>query len=154
KVEAKNPILKVIKEAVIKVIKAIDLKIQRLQTKTIGLQNAQKALENTLTKLKLDNITDWVEKHRDLYEDYFEELYEVKSIISSFERIKDISKKQVRIVEEYKWAWNLFQQDPNFTAEELDYMARVYSGMLDESVENIDALSLVINSFTTQMSDA
>lgn len=154
KAEANNPIVKIIQEAVKKVIIAVDLKIQRLQTKTIGLQNAQKALENTLTKLKLDNITDWVEKHRDLYEDYFEELYEVKSIIAYYERIKDVSEKQLRIVEEYKWAWNLFQQDPNFTTEELDFMARVYSGMLDQSVENIDALSLVINSFTTQMSDA
>lgn len=151
---AQNPILKIIKAAVIKAIKAIDLKIQRLQNKTIGLQNTQKALENTLTKLKLDNITEWVEKHRNLYKDYHDELYKVKVIITYYKRIKDISEKQVKIVEEYKWAWNLFKQDQNFTADELDYMAKVYSGLLDQSVKNIDQISLVVNSFITQMSDA
>lgn len=154
KAEAQNPILEIIRAAVIKVIKAVDLKIQRLQNKTIGLQNAQKALENTLTKLKLDNITEWVEKHRDLYKDYYEELYKVKKIIAYYKRIKDISEKQVKIVEEYKWAWNLFKQDENFTADELDYMAEVYSGLLDQSVKNIDQISLVVKSFATQMTDA
>jgi hypothetical protein len=154
KAEAQIPTLEIIKAAVIKAIKAADLKIQRLQNETIGLQNAKKSLENTLTKLKLDNITEWVEKHRNLYKDYYEELYKVKNIIASYRRIKDISEKQVKIVEEYKWAWNLFKEDENFTADELDYMAKVYSGLLDQSVKNIDQISLVVNSFATQMSDA
>jgi len=47
-------VLEIIKAAVVKVIKAIDLRIQRLQTKTIWLQNAQKVLENKLSKFKLD----------------------------------------------------------------------------------------------------
>src|SRR5699024_8881270 len=139
---AQNPILKIIKAAVIKVIKAIDLKIQRLQNKTIGLQNTQKALENTLTKLKLDNITEWVEKHRNLYKDYYDELYKVKTIITYYKRIKTIAEMQVKIMEEYKWAWNLFKQDDNFTEAELDYMAKVYSGLLDQSVKNIDQIDL------------
>ncbi len=33
-------------------------------------------------------------------------------------------------------------------------MATVYSGILDETAKNIDQIFLVINSFTTQMSDA
>ncbi len=57
-------------------------------------------------------------------------------------------------MEEYKWAWNLFKKDENFTADELEYMAKVYSGLLDQSVKNIDQISLVVNSFVTQMSDA
>lgn len=151
---AQNPILKIIKAAVIKAIKAIDLKIQRLQNKTIGLQNTQKAIENTLTKLKLDNITEWVEKHRKLYKDYYDELYMVKTIITYYKRIKAIAEMQVKIMDEYKWAWNLFKQDDNFTEDELDYMGKVYSGLLDQSVKNIDQIDLVVNSFVTQMSDA
>ena len=38
------PILEIIRQAVIWVIKAVDLMIQRLQNKTIWLQNAQKVL--------------------------------------------------------------------------------------------------------------
>lgn len=151
---AQNPIVAIIKAAVIKVIKAVDLKIQRLQNKTIWLQNAQKTLENSLSKLKLDNIADWVEKQKILYKDYYEELYKVKAIIAYYDRIRDISEKQLRIVEEYQWAWNLFKQDEHFTADELNYMAEVYSGLLDQSTKNIDQIFLAVNSFTTQMSDA
>lgn len=147
-------ILEIIKAGVKKVIKAVDLKIQRLQNKTIWLQNAQKTLENTMSKLKLDEISDWTEKQRTLYKDYYDELAKVKSIITYYRRIKDITKKQVRLVKEYQRAWNLFRQDKHFTANELNYMSKVYSGILDETAQNIDMILLVINSFQTQMSDA
>lgn len=152
--KAQIPIAEIIKAAVVKVIKAVDLKIQRLQNKTIWLQNAQKTLENTMSKLKLDEITDWVEKQKQLYKDYYEELQKVKAIISYYKRIKEITEKQVRLVEEYKRAWGLFKQDKHFSTEELSYMSRVYSGILDESVKNLDQIFVVINSFQTQMSDA
>ena len=148
------PIIGVIKVAVKKVIKAIDLRIQRLQNKTIWLQNAQKKIENTLSKLKLDEISDWTQKQRDLYRDYYEELTKVKSIITYYQLIRDVTQKQVRLVNEYDRAWTLFQQDSHFNKPELDYMQKVYSGILDESVKNIDQIFLILDSFTTQMSDA
>jgi len=147
-------ILEIIKSGIKKVIKAVDLQIQRLQNKTIWLQNAQKTLENTLSKLKLDEISDWTERQKTLYKDYFGELAKVKSIISYYQRIREITQKQVRLVEQYQRAWNLLRQDKYFTADELGYMAKVYSGILDESAKNLDQIFLVINSFTTQMSDA
>lgn len=147
-------ILEIIKAAVKKVIIAVDLKIQRLQNKTIWLQNAQKALENAMSKLKLDEISDWTEKQRTLYKDYYEELAKVKSIITYYQRIKDIIRKQVRLVEEYQRAWGLFRLDKHFTANELDHMANVYSGILDETDKNTDLIFLAIKSFQTQMSDA
>ena len=58
------------------------------------------------------------------------------------------------MVNEYKAAWALFRQDKNFTTEELDFMYNIHTGMLDESLKNIDQLFLVTNAFTTQMSDA
>ncbi|KIO54343.1 hypothetical protein [Flavobacterium hibernum] len=148
------PILEIVKAVAKKVIKAIDLRIQKLQNKTIWLQNAQKKIENILSKLKLDEISDWTQKQKELYKNYYEELAKVKSIITYYQRIKDISEKQVRLVDEYERAWNLFQKDAHFNTSELDYMQSVYSGILDESLKNIDQIFLVLDSFTTQMSDA
>lgn len=148
------PILEIVKAVAKKVIKAIDLRIQKLQNKTIWLQNAQKKIENILSKLKLDEISEWTQKQKDLYKNYYEELAKVKSIITYYQRIKDISKKQVRLVDEYERAWNLFQKDAHFNASELNYMQSVYSGILDESLKNIDQIFMVLDSFTTQMSDA
>ena len=137
-----------------KVIIAIDIAIQKLQNKTIWLQEAQKQLENTMSKLKLDQISDWVEKQRVLYKDYYEELQKVKTIIAYYQRIKDVTVKQLQLVQAYKKAWALFRQDKHFTAAEIAYMGKVYEGMVDGSLKNIDQIMMVINSFATQMTDA
>ena len=152
--QAQIPIAEIIKAAVKKVIIAVDLKVQRLQNKTIWWQNAQKTLENTMSKLHLDDISDRVEKLRKLYADYFEELRKVKTALTYYQRVRDIINQQAQVVREYQAAWALFKQDRHFTADERDYMFDVYSGMMDESVKNIDGLFLVINAFATQMSDA
>lgn len=151
---AQIPILEIIKAAVKKVIKAVDLKIQRLQNKTIWLQNAQKTLENKMSKLKLTEISDWSKKQKELYAKYFDELWKVKNAISSYQAVRDIIKKQAQLVQEYAKAFNLSKQDKNFTAGELDYMQKVYTGILDESIKNIDQIQLVLNAFATQMTDA
>ena len=148
------PIVGVITTAIKKVILAIDLRIQRLQNKTIWLQNAHKKLENTLSKLKLGEISQWTQKQKDLYKNYYEELMKVKSIISYYQRIRDITQKQVRLVDEYDRAWNLIKQDPHFNMAELEYMHKVYSGIINESLKNIDQIFLILDSFTIQMSDA
>lgn len=152
--QAQIPIVDIIKAAVKKVIKAADLQIQRLQNKTIWLQNAQKTLENKMSQLKLNEIRDWVQKQKKLYEDYFEELKKVKSAIANYKRVKDIIEMQVAMVNEYRGAWALFRQDKNFTPDELEYMLNIYTGMMDESIKNIDQLFMVVNAFTTQMADA
>jgi hypothetical protein len=151
---AQIPISQIITEGIKKVIKAVDLQIQRLQNETIWLQNAQKKLENTMSKLKLDEISDWVERQRKLYDDYFQELWKVKAAISNYHRVKEIIEMQLHIVKEYKAAYALFKQDKNFTPEEIVYMYKVYTGILDESLKNLDQIYVVINSFATQMSDA
>ncbi len=143
-------ILEIIKAA----INAADLVVQQIQNETIVLQNAQKELENITTKLDLDEITDWVTKIRDLYADYYKELETVKNIISDYDKIKGLVEMQSRIVSEYNSAYALFKQDKHFSVTELDYMANVYSGILDQSLKNLDQALLVINSLTISMTDA
>ncbi|RZK10445.1 MAG: conjugal transfer protein TraI [Flavobacterium sp.] len=151
---AQVAILEVIKAGVKKVVKAVDLKIQRMQNETIWLQNAQKVMENQLSKLKLTEISNWTERQKELYSKYYADLWKVKSAITYYQRIKDITTKQVFLVEQYRKAWTLAQQDKNFTAQELAYISSVYSGILNESVKNLDQILLVVNSFKTQMTDA
>lgn len=147
-------IAKIIQEGIKKVIRAVDLQIQRLQNETIWLQNAQKAIENTLSKLKLEEISDWVEKQRVLYADYFDELHRVRSVIAYYRKVKGIIDRQVKIVEQYKSSFALFKQDDHFTPDEIAFMGRVYTGIFEESLQNLDRLLMVINSFVTTMTDA
>jgi|SRR5436190_6358575 len=151
---AQIPVLDIIKQGITKVIKAVDLKIQRLQNETIWLQNAQKVLENKMSELRLTEISDWVEKQKTLYAKYFDELWRVKAALAYYYKVKGIIGKQAQLVDEYKAAWALFKQDKNFTTDEVNYMQQVYSGIMEESIKNLDQLFLVINAFATQMSDA
>jgi hypothetical protein len=154
KINAQIPILDIIKAGITKVIKAVDLEVQRLQNQTVVLQSAQKAVENAMSELHLNEITGWVQQQKDLYSDYYNSLWQVKTIITYYHRVKDISTKQAQLVAQYKQAWGMLKKDKHFTADEINYMSQVYSGILDETVKNIEQLTMVINSLTTQMSDA
>lgn len=150
---AQDPIAEIIKQAITKVIVAVDLKIQRLQTKTIWLQNAQKVVEITMSKLKLDEIGGWVQKQKDLYQNYFDELWKVKDVLSYYHKIREITEQEIALVNQYHKAWNGVTQDKHFTSDEISYMGQVYTGIIEQSVKNLDQIGLVINSFITQMSD-
>ena len=152
-VKAQFVIGEVIKLTVTKVIKAIDLKVQRMQNKTIWLQNTQKVIENQMSKTKLSEISGWTEQQKQLYSSYYTELWKIKSAIANYQRIKDITLKQAALVSEYKQAWNLFRQDSHFNPQELSYMQQVYSGILDASVKNLDEIMLVVSPTKTQMTD-
>jgi hypothetical protein len=143
----------IIKAAVDKVIKAVDLEIQRWQTQTIELQNAQKILENAMSQAELDSITNWVQQQQALYQEYYNELWQVKHVIADYNKVKSIVGLQEKILSEYHSAYALFKQDKNFTAGELSYMYNVYSGILSESSKNVSQLLLVVNAFVTQMTD-
>ena len=147
-------ISQVISAGVKRVIKAVDLRIQRLQNRTIWLQNAQKTIENSLTKFKLDEITSWSAKHKDQYQQYYQELLQVKSILRLYSRIKDAIEKQVLLVKEYGRIWRLLRKDRQFTTAELTYMGEVYAGILAKSLKNIEFIQLATRSFSFQMTDA
>lgn len=152
--EAANPWAAIIKAAIKKVVKAVDLMIQRRQNKVIRLQNAQKAIENTMAKLQLDEITDWVKKQRDLYKKYYDELKKVKAVIAYYFKIKQIADKNSQLVEQYKRVWGLISEDKHFTSQERNYIFQVYVGILENSAKNVDLLKMIVESLTMQMTDA
>ena len=136
------------------VINAADLVIQQVQNETIVLQNAEKEITNVMSKLELDDITDWVQKQKDLYQEYYNELATVKDLISGYDKLKGLVQMQGRIVSEYQSAYSLFRQDKHFTVSELDFMFNIYSGIVDQSLKNLDQALLVVSSLETSMTDA
>ncbi|GGF42645.1 conjugal transfer protein TraI [Echinicola rosea] len=146
-------ILEIIRKGVKKAIVAIDLKIQRMQNNTIWLQNAQQVLENALNKLKLEEIAEWGERQKELYGDYYDGLWKVKSTISQYQKVRDIAEKQGRLVSEYQKAWQHITASGQFSAEELRWMEKVYLGILDHSVRNLEEVLGVVSAFNLKMDD-
>ena len=153
KVSAQFVISTVLNETVGKVIRAIDLEVQKAQNQTIWLQNAQKTIENQLNQMKLSQIAGVSQQQQTLFSNYYQELFKVKDIINDYEQVRNITLEQEALVKEYQSAWSLTQQDKHFSVSELQYIATVYSGILKASINNLDQLLNLVNSFKTQMSD-
>lgn len=84
-----------------KVIKAIDIKVQKLQNETLWLQQAQQLAEQELSKAKLSEIAGWQRQLSDLYAGYFAELRFTKSSIAGMAQVKRIFEMQQEVVIEY-----------------------------------------------------
>lgn len=152
-VRAQIPILDIINAAVKKVIVATDLEIERMQTETIESQNAEKALENDMAQSELTDITGWVQQQRDLFSEFYTELWNIKNAIATYEEVKDMIEKQGAIVAGYKQVYATLGKDSHFSPNELTAMYGVLSGILNQSVQNIGRLTTVITALVTQMGD-
>ncbi len=151
--QAHAGIIGLIKAVLTKAIKAADLAVQKKQNRVLDLQNAQKKLENAMAKQKLSEITDWAQKQKEQYQRYFDELKKVKDAIRDYQRVKDIIQMQLRITTEYGKVWELIKKDKNFTAKELQYMQKVYTNLLNRTLQNVKQLRNITTSYSTQMSD-
>ncbi|WP_237722173.1 TraG family conjugative transposon ATPase [Sediminibacterium roseum] len=147
-VPAQIPIIGTI---VAKVIKAIDLKVQKIQLQTMWLQNAQKEMENKLHALKLDEIRSWTDKQRAQYDNYFKELETVRSSVLRFQQAAGIVESQVDIVKEYNEARRLLSVRSLYTASEMQQIGVMHSGILKRSLACLDQLALA--SGKTSMTD-
>lgn len=154
KASAQIPIVSIISSAIKKVIVALDLQVQRLQNKTIVLQNAEANLENSMSLGNLNDINSWLTKEKSLYSEYYKELQTVKQAITDYDEVKQAVTQQEELVKEYKSAYSLFHQDKHFSATELSNMATIYNGILQESARNLSEVVLAVTNLSTQMSDA
>jgi hypothetical protein len=146
-------IIDAVQQALIAAIKAADLVVQQAQNATIDLQNAQKELENQLSQLDLGEIGNWEEKIKDIYSDYFTELWKVKTVLADFKQITGIIAQQKDLVDEYKQAYTRIQQDNHFSPSEVTYAYNVYSGIISESVKSVSQIVNILTDFSFQMSD-
>jgi len=152
-VRSQAQIIDAIQQALIAAIKAADLAVQQAQNATVDLQNAQKELENQLSQLNLGEIGDWEQKIKDIYSDYFTELWKVKTVITDFKEITGIIAQQKDLLAEYQQAYSRIQQDKHFSPSEVAYAYNVYSGIISESVKSVDQIVNILTSFSFQMTD-
>jgi uncharacterized phage infection (PIP) family protein YhgE len=146
-------IIDAIEDAIKAALMAVDLGIQKVQTETVNLQDAQKALENAMQQTQLGDITSWVQQQKDLFSEYYQELLQVKNALATYDKVVSMIDKQAQLVKDYQTAYAAMQKDSHFSAQEISYIGNVYSGILNQSVENLKQLEMVITALVTQMSD-
>lgn len=100
---------------------------------------------------KVKDITSGNFKLHDLFLDG---LYLVSPEVRKYHRVADIVEYQLRIVKEYKQAYNRFRSSGAFTPEKMEYLAGVYAGLFQDSLGNLDELLLVITARQARMNDS
>lgn len=88
-----------------------------------------------------------------LHKAFLDGLMEVSPTVRNYRRVADITNYQIILVKEYRKAYERFQQDNNFNADELAYLGRVYDNLFKESLRNLDELLTVITAGKARMSD-
>lgn len=144
----------IIHTAVKKVLVATDLEIQRIQTRTIWLQQAEKILENEMTKTRLAQIAGWTWRQEALFQEYYGELTRIKAGIAHYHRLADVFTDQEQLLRESSAALRLFVGENNFSAAEKQEIRKVYTGILQATNKDLDQLYLLLTASLTRMGDA
>ena len=152
-VRAQIPIIDIIGTLAKKVVVAIDLKVQELQTETIELQAAEKQLENSMEDTELGDIIGWVRGEEQLYASYYQELWQVKAVIGAYKRVAGMLDKESQIAREYQQMSAALKVDKHLTAAEVEAMGASLSAIVTDAVNYLGQIQLVIQSFVTQMPD-
>lgn len=98
-------------------------------------------------------IRDISEGNFNLHKTFLDGLMEVSPAVKKYKRIADIIDYQLKLVKEYKAAFNRFKQSDQFRADEMDYLSKVYSNLFDHSLKNLDDLFTVITASDLRMND-
>lgn len=88
-----------------------------------------------------------------LHKKVLDALLDVSPVVKKYGRIADIIEYQLLIVKRYKAAFTQFKADHSFTAQEMAYIATVYSNLFIESVKNLDELGMVLTAGKLRMND-
>lgn len=88
-----------------------------------------------------------------LHEAFLDGLLEVSPAVKRYKRIAEIIDFQLKLVSEYRTAFGHFQSGKYFNKDELDYMERVYARLSNQSLKNLDALTMVVTAKKMRMSD-
>ena len=89
----------------------------------------------------------------DLHSVYLNGLLSINPTVRNYGRVADIITQQASLLSEYKSAYRQFKQSGLFSAGELNYMNRVYSELVNQSLQNLDELTNVLTAGKLRMSD-
>lgn len=89
-----------------------------------------------------------------VHELFLDGLMAVSPSVARYRRIPEIISLQRIIVAEYRAAFSRFRQKGIFMPDELSAIQRVYAGLFDKSVRNLEELVMIVTSGKLRMTDA
>lgn len=123
-------------------------KLNQLKNILRDMKKGYQVVSSGYTTIK--NIS---EGNFNLHDTFISGLMTVSPAIKKYKRVPDIIRYQKNIVNEYKSAFTRFKLSGSFNPEEIEYLAKVYHNLFNDSLRSLDELASVITSSKLSMSD-
>lgn len=128
---------------------ALDIeKLSELKSMLSDMQSAYRTLARGYEQVK--SVT---EGNFSLHQLFLSSLLLVNPSVKKYVRIADIISADALIIKEYKAAFTSFKSSQLFKPTEIQYMGSVYSHLFEQTLQNMDELTLVLTSGRLRMSD-
>ena len=147
-------VLEIIQLVTTKVIKAIDLNIQRMQNEVMALQNLAHEAENQLSKDKLAEIGEWELKQKELYANYYASLKQVKTCIAQGPQTQTVLRQQTAFTDQLNVSITQAQTNAYLSLSERSTILGIYNAINTQSKEVVTHLQLVLQNNKVQATDA
>lgn len=98
-------------------------------------------------------VKDMSEGNFSLHKTFLDALMQVNPTVKKYKRVEDIVNYQILLVKESKTGLNRFLKSESFSQQEINYFEKVYGNLLDQSLRNLDELTMVITADKLRMSD-
>lgn len=125
--------------------------LQQIAALQVYIEYAQKGYK--IAKEGLTTIGGFTKGEFNLHSDYFNSLKMVNPEIKQYAKVADIIAMQLKIVQDYNRSYGQISRSNAFNADELDYIRRVFSRLLDDCEETLDELIAVTTNGKLEMKD-
>ncbi|AWK04830.1 hypothetical protein HYN56_11570 [Flavobacterium crocinum] len=98
-------------------------------------------------------VKDMTEGNFSLHKTFLDALMQVSPAVRNYKKVGEIVEYQISIVKESRNGMNRFIKSGNFSGQEINYFEKVYGNLLNQSLRNLDELTMVITADKLRMSD-
>ena len=122
------------------------------------LKQLEEILDNMYKGYKIlttgyNRIKDIAEGNYALHQVFLDGLFAVNPSVAKYKRISQIIRYQSLLMKEYRRAFDRFKSDTNLTADEIEYLEKVYSYLVQQSLRNLEELTMIVTANKLRMSD-
>lgn len=98
-------------------------------------------------------VKDMSEGNFSLHKTFLDALMQVSPVVKNYKRVGDIVNFQMLLVKESRNGLNRFVKSGSLSPKEIAYFEKVYGNLLNQSLRNLDELTMIITADKLRMSD-
>ncbi|UCS95208.1 hypothetical protein KZP23_09455 [Echinicola marina] len=125
--------------------------LQQIAALQVYIEYAQKGYR--IAREGLTTIGGFTKGEFDLHSDFIHSLSMVNPEIRHYAKVAEIIALQVNIVQDYQRTYRQLRNSDAFSAEELSYIQRVFTRLLDDCEQALDELIAITTDAQLQMED-